>query len=206
MSSIHAIIFDLGAVLVELDFKPLFRDLGVPPETSIFQSVETMNRWAFYDAFERGKIGESAFVAALGKQVGKDIEVESFRPLWNSIIQRPVEGVPELIEMLAKKLPLYVLTNSTAPHMDYVAERFPWLKHFKKVFTSFELGCRKPEREIYSRVAEEIGLPPPELLFIDDREDNVEGAREVGYHAELCKRSPQDIFAILKKHRLNFLG
>src|SRR5579885_1856179 len=59
------------------------------------------------------------------------------------------------------------------------------LKHFDQITFSFELGCTKPDRRIYEHALQGLGLPAEEALFIDDRPENVAGARRAGLHAEL---------------------
>ena len=59
------------------------------------------------------------------------------------------------------------------------------LKHFDHVTFSFELGCTKPDRRIYEHSIAGLDVPPEEALFLDDRPENVAGARQTGLHAEL---------------------
>ncbi len=64
-------------------------------------------------------------------------------------------------------------------------------------FTSWELGLRKPERAAFERVAREIGVPMERILFFDDTESNVEGARRAGL-AAVHVRSPVDVERALR--------
>ena len=59
------------------------------------------------------------------------------------------------------------------------------LEHFDHTTFSFETGGVKPAPEIYHRSLAGIGMQAGETLFLDDRAENVSGAREVGMHAEL---------------------
>jgi len=59
------------------------------------------------------------------------------------------------------------------------------LDHFDQVTFSYELGVIKPEAEIYSHAIEGLGVDAAEALFLDDRPENVEGARAAGIHAEV---------------------
>ncbi|HUA87209.1 MAG TPA: HAD family phosphatase [Bryobacteraceae bacterium] len=59
------------------------------------------------------------------------------------------------------------------------------LKHFDHVTFSCELGCTKPDRRIYEHAIAGLDVAPQQALFIDDRPENVKGARETGLHAEL---------------------
>lgn len=60
-----------------------------------------------------------------------------------------------------------------------------FLDHFDQVTFSYELGFIKPEAPIYRHALEGLGVEPAEALFLDDRPENVEGARAVGIHAEV---------------------
>ena len=56
--------------------------------------------------------------------------------------------------------------------------------HFDHLTLSYELGVNKPDAAIYRHAIEGLRIQPGEGLFLDDRDDNVEGARAVGLHAE----------------------
>ena len=57
------------------------------------------------------------------------------------------------------------------------------LAHFRKVFTSYEMGSRKPEPAAFAHIATEIGVPAERILFFDDTLGNVEGGRACGLQA-----------------------
>jgi len=60
-----------------------------------------------------------------------------------------------------------------------------FLDHFDQVTFSYELRIIKPEPAIYHHAIQGLGVEPAEALFLDDRPENVEGARAAGIHAEL---------------------
>ena len=64
------------------------------------------------------------------------------------------------------------------------------LAPFRKIYTSWQLGCRKPTVEAYRRVAADIGVAPADILFLDDNHDNVVGARAAGMHGAACGEHP----------------
>ena len=132
--------------------------------------------------------------------MGRPFPPEEFQRVWNSIIVGPVTGAEELVSQLTTRLPLYALTNTNETHLRHVIRVYPWLRKFRRIFTSHELGARKPERRIYELVSEAVGAPPTKTLFIDDRLENVEGAARAGFRAELCQSSPEGLTVILKKY------
>jgi len=78
-----------------------------------------------------------------------------------------------------------ILSNLPRPLGNRLRETDGFLKHFDHVTFSFELGIVKPQREIYDDAVRGLNVKPAEALFLDDRPENVEGAREAGLHSEL---------------------
>ena len=56
------------------------------------------------------------------------------------------------------------------------------LSKYDYVFLSFEMGCKKPSREIYDKVNRQLPFNPEDILFIDDRQDNIDMAKEFGWN------------------------
>jgi putative hydrolase of the HAD superfamily len=201
------VLLDIGEVLLKLDFGPLIRHLGFREADGIAGAMRVLNGWELYDRFERGAIAQDVFHAALSERVlqqtGREFHETDFLRVWNSIIVGPVPGIERIVERLASRVPLYALTNTNEAHMRHVTVKYGWLGHFRKILTSNELQARKPERRIYELAAQATGFAPEQILFVDDRPENVEGAREAGMQAELCQKSPTDLLTILKRYKLD---
>src|SRR5207237_8871068 len=91
------------------------------------------------------------------------------------------------------RIPQYAFSNTNRTHLDYWRPLYAKaLSRLDGVFTSCELGVRKPERAAFERVAREIRVPLERILFFDDTESNVIGARAAGMKAVLV-RSPADV-------------
>jgi putative hydrolase of the HAD superfamily len=78
-----------------------------------------------------------------------------------------------------------ILSNLPRPLGETLRAQPGFLSHFDQVTFSYELGFIKPEPEIYLHAIHELGVDPTEALFLDDRSDNVEGARAIGLNAEI---------------------
>lgn len=78
-----------------------------------------------------------------------------------------------------------ILSNLPAPLGDALRAAPGFLDHFDHITFSYELGVIKPEPEIYHHALEGLGVAPTEALFLDDRPENVAGARAVDLHAEV---------------------
>ena len=192
----RALVFDLGGVLIDVDLGRAFAAWGAAAGVP---SAEIAARFAVDEAccaHERGEIDDAAYFAHLRRLLGVDISDEAIGAGWNAIIGEPMPGIEAIVRRLAQELPLYVFSNTNPAHIAHFTPRFAaLLSHFRRTFTSCELGHRKPEPQAFARLAREIGAPPELLAFFDDVEENVAGARRAGLQAYRV-RSAAEIAAI----------
>jgi putative hydrolase of the HAD superfamily len=184
LNSAEALLFDLGGVVIEIDFDRAFAHWAAyskrPPDT-IKKRFSFDN---FYQQHERGEIDAPAYFASLRKSLGIDISDTQFAEGWNDIYAGEAPGIAALLQEVKRKMPIYAFTNSNPTHQQVWSKRFAKvLDLFQKVFVSSELGRRKPESEAFHAVAAAIGVPIPRIVFLDDSLENVEGARAVGLQA-----------------------
>jgi putative hydrolase of the HAD superfamily len=101
---------------------------------------------------------------------------------WSRFDRRVFDWIGELRRA---GLRIGILSNLPHPIGQSLRATRGFLDPFDHVTFSCELGVIKPEREIYEHALRGLGVAAAEALFIDDREDNIVGARDVGLHAEL---------------------
>lgn len=78
-------------------------------------------------------------------------------------------------------MPLYCFTNTNATHqLAWQAMFAETLEPFDKVYVSSEIGRRKPDVASFHWVADDMGFPPSEIMFLDDSAENIAGAAEAG--------------------------
>src|SRR5215510_11638470 len=166
---VDALLFDLGGVVIEIDFGRMFarwaRHAGVDPES-------LRARFSFdraYARHERGEIPVSEYFASLRSTLQIDLSDAQFIDGWTAIYVGVVPGIAELLRSLEERLPLYAFTNSNPTHVSVWAPAFAdTLKIFRHVFVSSDMGVRKPEPEAFAMIAKKIGVPLPRILFFDD--------------------------------------
>jgi len=198
-SRIQALLFDLGGVVVEIDF-------GRAPHAwqSLSQLPLDEIRRAFsfdvpYERHERGEIAAAEYFAhlrAILKLQGSDAQIAEG---WNAILIAEIRETLEMIRSVRNKVPCYALTNANALHQGTWAARFPAIERsFDRIFASHEIGFRKPEKRAFEHVAAAIGVPLESILFFDDLPENVKGARAAGLQAVLV-RGPGDVRDALRR-------
>lgn len=190
MQNIKNIIFDLGGVILDIDFKrteKAFVELGVTNFSELFGLGHAAS---FFKDHETGKITDDEFLISLQKLAKHTLEPSVVREAWNALlIGFPSERV-ELLKKLKSKYRLFLLSNTNAIHVVAFEKIYqdafndgPLDNLFEKVYYSHQLRLRKPNREVYEFVLKENQLKPGETLFIDDALVNVEAARESGMKA-----------------------
>jgi HAD superfamily hydrolase (TIGR01509 family) len=159
--------------------------------------VETLRtRFSFDEAYqrhERGEIAAGEYFAALRSSLQVDLPDAALVTGWNAIYVKEVPGMRALLGTVADRFPIYAFTNSNPTHHAFCSAHYAGvLESFRKVFLSFELSLRKPERAAFEAIAAAIAVPLDRILFFDDTEANVESARAIGMPAVLV-RSPADV-------------
>lgn len=197
-----AIVFDLGGVLLELDYgrtTAAFERLAGRSLPGLYSKSEQDD---LFDRFERGEVEAARFRDELRRTLASvesvsDAELDA---AWNALLG----GVParnvELLLRLRQTHRVYLLSNTNEIHIAAFFARFEqehgarygaWSELFHKDYYSHRVGLRKPETAIFEYVLRAEGLAPERTLFIDDNWHNVLGARSVGLGAAWLDPAPQ---------------
>ena len=181
---IRGLVFDLGGVVIDLDFGRVFARWG---ELADADPVELRDRWSMdevYERHERGEITEAEYFDWLSSALDIELTLDQWVDGWNAIYVGPVMGVDSLLAEVAERYPLYGFTNSNATHTAcWKIEFEELLSPFATIFVSSTIGLRKPEARAFNFIADTVGLPIEALHFFDDSEENVVGARAAGLSA-----------------------
>ncbi len=184
LPKIQAVIFDWGGILIEnpseaiLAYCGLALNVAPPVLSTVLQEHEPL--------FQTNAITEDQF----WERVCATLKVpKSFhRSLWDEALRhayRPRHEVFELIEKLrGAGYRTALLSNTEMPAVEIYREKHDGT--FDVVVLSCLEGIRKPDRQIYHRTLERLRVMPEEALFLDDRIENIEAARQIGMNAFLC--------------------
>jgi len=197
MNEIKSIIFDLGGVILNLDYcktEDEFKKIGVLHFKELYsQKKQTL----LFDDFEKGKIKPEEFIFSLKDSENLEIKEIDFINAWNAmLLEIPIEKL-QFIDGLKKDYKIFLLSNTNEIHIkkfegdlktNNMLEQF--YKCFDKIYYSSRMGKRKPEENCFVQVLEENGLIAENTLFIDDSIQHIEGAKKVGiktFHLEKNK-------------------
>lgn len=191
-------LFDLGNVLVRVDFRPFFQWLKSKAKSFDPELGPNFLKSSIYSEFEKGALTRKQFTDAVAGFIGQPLAENELTQAYCQIFPDLVPGMAKLIGEFRAAGPVYGLSNTNEMHLEYLRLRWPKeMGLFSKLFVSHEMGLRKPDPEIYRRVAREIGRSLDSLVFFDDLATNIEGAKEIGLEAYLFV-GPQTVRAALK--------
>lgn len=201
-TSIEAIFLDIGGVVLEIDWRPVLKNLDIHDQVTQQRLVNEFHSFEPHHQFERGQINEDEFLTQLSLFFGYHEDQEKIIHAWNSLVLGPINGIERIFEKYSGKIPIYTLSNTNRIHMKDCFERFSVMSLFDDYCMSYDLGHRKPENEIYLAAISKAGLDskPGSCLFIDDTLDNVEAARKAGLKAEHSINSSDQTLDHLEKH------
>jgi putative hydrolase of the HAD superfamily len=176
-------IFDLGGVVIKWKsnnpiFDHIARIYGVPLLEMRREFEETLPR------LEAGQVEIREFLTKALARFGKRLRKgDSPEELWTLPFARLATlrvGTVELVASMRRKgYRVFLFSNTSMPHARFV-RKVGWDRLFDGFLTSCELGSLKPSGDAYGMVLERINASPAGAAFVDDKEENVRGAREFG--------------------------
>jgi HAD superfamily hydrolase (TIGR01509 family) len=189
---VNVLIFDIGGVLINWRSNdPIFRYIaqrfGIP-----FSEMKRALEKNFRE-LESGRISAndwtSLALSEFGRTMTKPEEADEL--LLTPFASRATvkKGTAEIIRSIRNQsYRVFALTNTSFTHLDYMRS-VGWPKLFDGFYSSCELGCAKPDREIYRKTLDLIGARPDQAVFVDDKPENVLGAKKVGIRNSIAFHS-----------------
>jgi putative hydrolase of the HAD superfamily len=182
---ISDLLFDLGNVLVPLDWDRAFGRLSVYLSEDMVRLLQT-DRPAFEALFAEpavalgeGRIDFAEFHKIVSEKLAISVDLREFRTIWCDIFDLD-EKMVALVDTLSSKYGVWLVSNTSRAHWRHITAKWPVLSLFKGAALSFELNCMKPSPEYYRKAVEMFGVNPKSSVFIDDLVDNVQGAVRFG--------------------------
>lgn len=179
-----AVIFDLGGVIVGLDFAQAYARIGALTGYAPDEARQRVLATGLVEPFEMGQVDPREFARKINNALGLTVSFDDFCQLWSSIFPSGALIEESLLETLHRHYRLVLLSNTNAIHFPYVRAHYPQLGHFDDFVLSYQLGAMKPAPRIYHEAITRAGSRPEECFFVDDMAENVEAARRQGMDAE----------------------
>jgi glucose-1-phosphatase len=201
---IDTIIFDFGNIFIDIDRKATedaFAELGIKEWT---EDLELSNQ-----LYELGKIDELEFMSVIQKHI-PSVDILTIRNAWNMQVgDFPLKRL-EFLQLISNQYRVFLLSNADKTHIDRFEHKFgvsftrDFYSCFEKVYFSFEFGFRKPDVKAFQLIINNHNLSPKKTLFIDDTEENINGAKAVELQTWNLNPEKEDVTQLLEKLKIAY--
>jgi FMN phosphatase YigB (HAD superfamily) len=180
-----ALIFDLGKVLVDFDYTVAARKIAARSAKSPTDLHAFLGSSPILLEYESGKLTRGQFFDAIRGAIGFRGDVEEFGSYFADIFTE-MPGTIALHEELRRAgFKTYILSNTNDLAIEHVRRNFPFFKNFDGYVFSYEVGGLKPEPKIYLALEALTGKRGADLIYIDDRPENIATGAARGWRAIL---------------------
>lgn len=184
---ISNLLFDLGNVLVRLDYN-LWED-EMKKLFKLPSFVESEEYKLICNKYMEGKLSTVLFLNAIIKVSKESVQARDVINAWNSLIVEFPKDRISLLNKLKQQYDLFLLSNNCELHVEYSEKKFVKSyglpdyndRFFLKTFYSQDIGMIKPSSSIYKEVLRVAEFESHTCLFIDDNEDNILAAKNLGF-------------------------
>jgi FMN phosphatase YigB (HAD superfamily) len=175
-------IFDMGGVVI--------RDFAVDRKMASLLGVDYedfMVEYRHYDfPLMDGTVSEGQFYSHLEHVFGLKVPGNPFGDLFRPILNAPIVQLMSKMRSAMPDAAIVCGSNTIKSHWDYLEQK-GWLRLFDRAYASHLLGVSKPQRAFFETIVKSEGVKMSDAVFIDDYQENIDGARRCGLEAVLYR-------------------
>jgi FMN phosphatase YigB (HAD superfamily) len=181
-------IFDLGKVLVDFDYSVAVRKIAA---RSSKRSPEALHDFLgcspLLAEYESGRLTRQEFFEAMHRSAGfhADFGLEEFGGYFADIFTEMPGTIALQAELRGRGFKTYIFSNTNDLAIEHVRRNFPFFGNFDGYILSYEVGGLKPQPEIYAAMEKLTGRRGADLIYIDDRPENIAAGAARGWRAIL---------------------
>ena len=178
---IKTIFFDIGGVLIDIHPERTYQYLSDSADVEVSMVKESFP-WDAHDQYERGIINNEDWFSTFKESLPQPccLKRSDFWNAWKLLLGEEKNTV-NILEALNKQYSIWLLSNTNPKHIqDEIEKRYLFPSLVNGAVYSFDVGVRKPEKEIYEIAMQRANANPQECLFIDDLLENIQAAKQIG--------------------------
>lgn len=182
MRTTRAVLFDFGGVLAEEGFSDGLEALGREQHLPVADIAQAGMHVVYDSGYVTGQGAEADFWKLLRERTGlRGDDAMLTKTILDGFVIRP--WILELVQRLRSLGYVTGILSDQTDWLDRLDASQHFYRCFDRVYNSYRLGKGKRDPSVFGDVAADLGLPPSQILFIDDNDQNVERARSAGMHA-----------------------
>lgn len=187
---IQNIVFDFGGVLLDIDYQRTYDALSQLLNVEFEMDNLPDDVLKALADFETGKINVETFIWNLQRLATKEVPIgQDIIKAWNAMLIGWDVAKFDFLLSLRQRYKVYLLSNTNELHLQWVIKDLKQNHgitdfdeiYFDKTYYSHLIGLKKPEKEIYEWVTNDLNLDKSRTIFIDDLIHNIEGAASIGW-------------------------
>ena len=197
MKSEQIVVFDLGKVLVDFDFSIAARKIAAQSRKPMAEVRVLIEQSRFIIDYEIGRLTRQEFYERVREATGFRASLDEFGAFFADIFTE----IPPMIGLHAtlrrKGVPTYILSNTNDLAIEHIGRNFPFFANFDGYIYSYEVGAMKPNGKIYEALEKLAGRRGADIVYLDDRPENVAGGAARGWRA-ILHETPEKTRAALE--------
>ena len=189
---IKTIFFDIGGVLIDIHPERTYQYLSDSADVEVSMVKESFP-WDAHDQYERGIMNNEDWFITYKESLPQPccLKRSDFWNAWKLLLGEEKNTV-NILEALNKQYSIWLLSNTNPKHIqDEIEKRYLFPSLVNGAVYSFDVGVRKPEKEIYEIAMQRANANPQECLFIDDLLENIQAAKQIGIEGIHFRSSEQ---------------
>jgi putative hydrolase of the HAD superfamily len=193
--------FDLGKVLVDFDYTIAVSRIAGRSALSPVEVEHFFFHSPLLVDYESGRLTRQEFFKQAQQATGFRGMMEEFGGYFADIFTE----IPPMIELQGdlrrRKIPTYIFSNTNDLAVEHIRRSFPFFQNFDGYIYSYEVGAMKPQPKIYESLEKLAGRRGVEIVYLDDRPENVAGGAARGWRA-ILHETPEKTRAALEHFKL----
>ncbi len=185
MNNSPVFIFDLGKVLVDFDWSRAAGKIATRSTRPPHHLAAYLGESALLWDYESGRITRQKFFEVIRDGVGFQGDLKEFSSYFADIFSEMTDTIALHSELRRRGFKTYIFSNTNDLAIEHVRRNFPFFQNFDGYIFSYEVGAMKPQPEIYSAMEKMCGQRGADLIYIDDRLENIEAGAARGWRAIL---------------------
>jgi putative hydrolase of the HAD superfamily len=198
MAKPSVVVFDLGKVLVDFDYSIAGRKISERSSKSAAEVKQLLDHSPLLYRYETGLMTRQDFFEEVRKATDFRGSFEEFGSFFADIFWE----IPAMVEIHAtlrrNRIPTYIFSNTNDLAIEHIRRNFPFFANFDGYILSYEVGAMKPDSKIYGALERMTGLRGYYVLYLDDRQENVDAGAARGWQV-ILQESPEKTRAAMQK-------
>lgn len=192
-----AVVFDLGKVLMDFDYGTIVRRMLPRVRMTGPEIVQFLSQSPLFAQYETGLLTTQQFFDEICHLTGFRGNLAEFGKSFADIFVEIGPMVRLQATLRREGLPTYIFSNTNQLHADHIRRSFPFFDNFDGYILSYEHGAMKPDARLYEVVERKTGRRGADLLYLDDRPENIAAGAARGWQV-ILQETPEKTLAAVR--------